>query len=126
MGKEVGKSQEKGVEKNKTDVNSSFVFKSSCLNRHAKVKAFNDLHCFYTNADSLPNKFGELKTRVQERDKSYDIIGITEVNPKNCRYLPGKAELEIEGYELFINNANSKRQGISMYIKKTLKLRRLR
>ena len=33
------------------------------------VMDFNGLKWYYTNADSLPNKLGELKTRLQERDK---------------------------------------------------------
>jgi hypothetical protein len=53
---------------------------------------FNDIQCFYTNADSLPNKLGELMTRIQDGKNSYEVIGITEIYPKNCRYLPGKAE----------------------------------
>ena len=31
-----------------------------------KVMDFNGLQCFYTNADSLPNKLGELMTRIQD------------------------------------------------------------
>jgi hypothetical protein len=57
-----------------------------------KVMDFNGIQCFYTNADSLPNKLGELMTRIQDGKNSYEVIGITEIYPKNCRYLPGKAE----------------------------------
>jgi hypothetical protein len=46
------------------------------------VKAFEGLNCFYTNADSLPNKLYELKRRVQKATDSFDIIGATEVYPK--------------------------------------------
>jgi hypothetical protein len=49
-----------------------------------------------------PNKLDELKSRLQDSNRSIDIIGITEVYPKNCRYNPGKAELQIDGYDLFI------------------------
>ena len=35
-----------------------------------------------------------------------DIIGITEINPKNCRYYPGKAEVQIDGYDLFMDENN--------------------
>lgn len=38
------------------------------------VEDLNGLHCFYTNADSLPNKFDELKARVQNATEKYDII----------------------------------------------------
>ena len=61
-----------------------------------KLKVFN---CLYTKADSLPNKMDELKARIQCCEGSMDIIGITEINPKNCRYYPGKAELQIDGYD---------------------------
>jgi hypothetical protein len=64
---------------------------------------FNGLQCFYTNADSLPNKLGELITRIQDEINSYEVIGITEIYPQNCRYLPGKAELQLVGYELFLS-----------------------
>jgi hypothetical protein len=37
------------------------------------VKAFEGLNCFYTNADSLPNKLYELKRRVQKATDSFDI-----------------------------------------------------
>jgi hypothetical protein len=38
---------------------------------------------------------------------SYEVIGITEIYPKNCRYMPGKAELQIEGYELFLSESTN-------------------
>ena len=59
-----------------------------------------------TNADSFPNKLDELKARIQYCEGSMDIIGITEINPKNCRYYPGKAELQIDGYDLFMDENN--------------------
>jgi hypothetical protein len=40
---------------------------------------FNGIQCFYTNADSLPNKLGELMTRIQDGKNSYEVIGITEI-----------------------------------------------
>ena len=56
-----------------------------------------------TNADSLPNKLDELKARIQYCEGSRDIIGITEINTKNRRYYPGKAELQIDEYDLFMD-----------------------
>ena len=35
-----------------------------------------------------------------------DIIGIIEINPKNCRHSPGKAELQIDRYDLFMDENN--------------------
>ena len=84
-----------------------------------KLKVFN---CLYTNADSLPNKLDELKARIQYCEGSMDIIGITEINPKNCRYYPGKAELQIDGYDLFMDENNEvKKRGVGLYIRRELK-----
>lgn len=74
------------------------------------MEDFNGLHCFYTNADSLPNKFDEVKARVQNTTEKYDIIGVTKVYTKNCRYSPGKAELL--GYELSLNESGENKRGI--------------
>jgi exonuclease III len=88
---------------------------------------FNGLQCFYTNADSLPNKLGELITRIQDGKNSYEVIGITEIYPQNCRYLPGKAELQLEGYELFLSEATSPRKrGAALYVNKKLKAEEIR
>jgi hypothetical protein len=46
-------------------------------------------------------------TRIQDDKNSYEVIGITEIYPKNCRYLTGKAELQMEGYELFLSESTS-------------------
>ena len=83
---------------------------------------FNGLQCFNTNADSLPNKLGELITRIQDGKNSYEVIGITEMYPKNCRYLPGTSELEMEGCELFLSELTSfSKRGAAIYINKKLK-----
>jgi hypothetical protein len=34
---------------------------------------FNGIQCFYTNADSLPNKLGELMSRIQDGKNSYEV-----------------------------------------------------
>ena len=43
------------------------------------------LKCLYTNADQLTNKITELIVSARDK-KKLDIIGITEVKPKNSRY----------------------------------------
>ena len=48
-------------------------------------------------------------------NNKYDIIGVTEVYPKNCRYSPGKAELQLLGYELFLNESGENKRGIALY-----------
>ena len=85
------------------------------------MEDFNGLNCFYTNTDSLPNKLDDLKSRVQNTDINYDVIGITEIYPKNCRYAPGKAELNLTGYDLFLNDKKNNKRGVALYINQNLK-----
>lgn len=66
----------------------------------------------------MPNKIDELKSRIYNTKYNPDIIGITEVFPKNARYTILPAELTLPGYELFIN-VNPK-LGSGLYIKKEL------
>ena len=74
------------------------------------------LNCVYTNADSLSNKLDELKRRV--KSSKVDVIGITEVYPKNYRFLPGKAELHIEGFNIFFSNGTGNlSRGVVLYIR---------
>jgi hypothetical protein len=68
-----------------------------------------------------------LITRIQERKNSYEVIGITEMYPKNCKYLPGKAELQMEGYELFLSESTSfSKRGAALYINKKLKSEKIK
>ena len=103
MSKKV-KNREKGLY-------SDNVFNEKSVNKEL-VGDYNYLHCFYTNTDSLLNKFDEVKARVQNTTEKYDIIGVTEVYSKNCRYSPGKAELQLLGYELFFNESGENKRGI--------------
>jgi hypothetical protein len=48
-------------------------------NGNQHVNKLNDFNILYANADSLPNNVDELKSRLQDSDRSIDIIGITEV-----------------------------------------------
>ena len=116
---EGGKGQENGVRHSKNIVNSQVLTETRYVN---KVMDFNGIQCLYTNADSLSNKLGELMTRIQDEKNSYEVIGITELYPKNCRYLPGKAELQLEGYELFLSEStSSSKRGAALYVNKKLK-----
>jgi len=118
MGQAGGKSKKTVAGGQKFNVNRNNVFKPKTVDK--LVKVFNGLKCFYTNADSIPSKLDEFKARAQEVDEGYDIIAITEVYPKNCRFLPGKAELHLQGYELFINDTPGMKRGIALYIKQNL------
>ena len=59
------------------------------------------------NADSLPNKLTELRTRL-EHDVNPDIIVISEVKPKNHRYPMTKADFKLDGYDTFKCNIDHK------------------
>ena len=76
------------------------------------------LKCFYTNADSLINKFTEFKARVE----SHGCMGIaiTEVKPKNQKFLLNTAELGLSDYDLY-HNIDKQGRGICINTHKTLK-----
>ena len=59
-------------------------------------------YCMYTNADSLMNKFIEFKERVKMNNCL--VIGITEVKPKNQRFINNLAELALENYDNYVPN----------------------
>ena len=126
MGQKGGKDQKvEGCHKKKKDI----VHRTNVFNKHnvnsSKVKAFKGLNSFYTNADSFPNNLYELKGRVQENTDGFDIIGITEVYPKKCRFLPGKAELQLEGFDLFLSEGDEHKRGVAVYINEQLKAEEL-
>ena len=64
------------------------------------------LSCIYTNADQLNNKFNELQLLVKTHDP--DIIAITEVKPKNCRFQPQIGEYLLDGYDMWGANIENK------------------
>ena len=59
------------------------------------------LKYYYTNADSLINKFTEFKARVESH--KCIVIAITEVKPKNQKFLLNTAELGLSNYDLYQN-----------------------
>ena len=108
-----------GVKKNKENVHSvnsyqkdfsDFSNSSSVNNQNCK--------CLYTNADQYLNKRNEMKALVEIHQP--DIIGITEVKPKQARFDIQDSEIAIEGYELF-HNLEEKGRGIALLVKKELK-----
>ena len=90
-------------------------------NNSTNVKyAYNQLNCMYTNADSLMNKFIEFKERVKMNNCL--VIGITEVKPKNQRFIINLAELALENYDMFqINVTEATGRGVILYTHKSLK-----
>ena len=89
--------------------------------QNAKMKHFKDLNCMVTNADTLSNKMTEFSARISAAEKKPDIIAVTEVKPKNCRYKPGLSGFIIDGYQLFSTNIDADDgRGIILYINKDL------
>ena len=73
----------------------------------------------YTNCDTVSNKFEELEIAVKIENPSAIIL--TEVAPKNARYKLQKSELELEGYQLYINDLTKKcNRGVAIYVKKCI------
>ena len=62
----------------------------------------------YTNCDTLTNKIYELKFAKDSND--LDIIVLSEVTPKNNRYILQKSEIEIKGYNSYISSVCEKFQ----------------
>ena len=118
LGKENDKNQEKKARK--LDGRNIVHSNVNSFNRSSLVcSVFNpqNLHCIYTNADSLLNKIEEFKIRFLSDENISDIIAITEVVPKNMRYTLNNAEIELSGYELFPSNfPGSARRGVIIYM----------
>ena len=59
-------------------------------------------------------------TRIDEC--KLGIIGITELLPKNSRYIIDKAEVQIDGYDLFTNDLETKKgRGVILYANQQFK-----
>ena len=73
----------------------------------------------YTNCDTLTNKICELKLAIDSNDP--DIIVLSEVTPKNNRYILQKSEIEIKGYNSYISNfEDTNTRGVAWYVKKCI------
>ncbi|KAK3097774.1 hypothetical protein FSP39_013056 [Pinctada imbricata] len=65
------------------------------------------------------NKLDELKCRYVQTES--DFIALTEVLPKNNRYPIDKAEIQLDGYEMFPENfPGNMRRGTVIYVKEEL------
>ena len=76
------------------------------------------MRILYTNADQLPNKLTELKSRV-EIEKPHIII-ITEVNNKRSTN-PDPVIFNLNGYQLYHQNVSSQLRGIIIYVHQVIK-----
>jgi len=75
------------------------------------IKTFKSLKCWYTNSDSLSNKFDELKTRVSITKP--DIVALTEINPK---FGEPNLQLSIQGYNIFCNASLPHKRGVCIFV----------
>jgi len=66
----------------------------------------------YTNIDGTSNKMDELNAKIVELNP--DVIGLTEVKPKNIYYQLSAQELNIDGYTVFVNLSG---RGVALYVK---------
>lgn len=67
----------------------------------------------------MMNKLSELKMSVINHKP--DIIGVTEVKPKNFRYNIADSEISLDGYELFGTNIQNKiGRGVVLYVKNNM------
>ena len=102
--------------KRKKTVNS--VNKSSCKKNSSLFVNKSNCKCLYTNADQYMNKRNEMNILVEEHQP--DIVGITEVKPKQPRYKINESEIAIKGYELF-HNLGDEGRGLALLIKEEMK-----
>ena len=93
--------------------------KKKLTRKAATCTAIRNLKFFYTNCDSLSNKFVELEFIV--KGNSPHIIIITEVAPKNNRHPLQKTEIDLDGYQLSVNDLNKEGNwGVTVYVKKCM------
>ena len=122
MGKKSHQSEAQRKLRSDKSVNKTVNTLSSDVNGGKDFSVLSQINCIYTNADSFMNKFDEFKTRFINEDSNPQIIMVTEVLPKNCRYSPAKAEFNIDGYDLFPEKLPAQdSRGILIYIKQELK-----
>ena len=88
------------------------------VNNTVKMSTCEGLTCLYSNIDSFLNKREEIQIILQEVNP--DIIGFTELKPKNPRYILQHEELAIQGYDCWHSIAGPGR-GVMLYTRVSLK-----
>jgi hypothetical protein len=68
----------------------------------------------YTNMHSCNNKKSELDVRVGLLDS--DIIGLTDMNPKNTKWSLEYQDLQLQGYTLFVDLEG---RGVALFVRKS-------
>lgn len=96
------------VEKDKNCENGNVVNKGQ--------RGEQDIKCYYTNAQSLLNKKGELQALVEEKD--IKIVGITETWGTSDR---GDAEYQLDNFVLYRKDKTQRRGGgVMLFIHESL------
>ena len=109
----------KNIEKNNKNENNN---KKDKMDNKKTPVTKQSIPCLYTNTDCLTNKMRELKVILNDLVEKPLIIGITEVKPKNQRYVITKAEISLPDYDMFhCNLQNNKGRGIVLYVHKCLR-----
>ena len=72
------------------------------MNNRSSVDVSN-LFCYYSNVDSLSSKWDEFCIDIKNKGREPDITMLNKVLPKKIRFQLTKAEIAIEGYEMFLN-----------------------
>ena len=77
---------------------------SECIEDRRQIgkTSFEKLRVLYTNADTLLNKKEELNLRISQENQ--DIIAMVEILPKNRLSDINECELQIVGYNMFLND----------------------
>lgn len=85
----------------------------TCKNKNKNLGSqTTGLKCMYTNIDSFNNKRPELEAMVTLLEP--DIIGLTEINPKNVKWSLTTQDVQLHGYTLFVNLEG---RGVALYVK---------
>ena len=111
------------------DLNSSFSNNSEDLSSNETFPESNEtfsepslgkLRVYYTNADSLLNKIGELEVLIGIVKP--DIIVVTELFPKTLNPTNiDKNEYKIKGFACFTGQIEEHYRGVAIYIKEDIK-----
>jgi len=92
-----------------------------------------EIEIWYTSADSLQNKLNELKVLLQSQSNKPKVVAITEVKHKHKnkkvkhknKWQLSNSELQIDGYNLYINDLSDNVRGVAIYVSDELSCNQL-
>lgn len=70
------------------------------------------VRCMYTNVDTINTKKDELAVHIAQMNP--DIVGLTEINPKNATWELQLQDVQINGYDAYVNFSG---RGSVLYVK---------